>query len=194
MDLQQHLSSKRDQGLILGVPAISLVGRESGKPYLSSVNLVEAIARYTCRFSGHRFLIAVDGLYGAGKTTLARSILRALSTKGIETLLISTDDFMKYSRQERRLTRDRFLDHPNWYDMEDICAFVEIVKKPGTEKVHLVQLYNHVNGEKDRELTLLMSSVKGIILEGMYALHQLVYPYVDLSLMLVAGDNVLMER
>lgn len=142
----------------------------------------------------HLCVISIDGFYGAGKTTFARTLVLSLEGLGKHCLLLSTDDFMQYSRVERQRIRERYLDHPNWYDLASLAAFLKELHSGRKEIIHLTNLYNHVTGELDRMRDIHPNDAEIVVLEGMYALHGKIRSYIDLGILLIADHELLLRR
>lgn len=142
----------------------------------------------------HLSVISIDGFYGAGKTTFARTLVLYLEALGKRCLLLSTDDFMRYSRVERQRIRERYLDHPNWYDLASLAAFLKELLSGRKEIIHLTNLYNHLNGELDQMRDIHPNDAEIVVLEGMYALHRTIRSYIDLGMLLIADHELLLRR
>jgi len=139
-------------------------------------------------------IICIDGFYGAGKTTFANLLCTRMIQLGESCLVISTDDFMKYSRQERMQYKRRYFDHPNWYDIPKLRALLYELKNHCPEEVSLVGVYNHGNGELDRKVTFKPCELDCIIIEGVYGLHASLRAFIELGIFLKANHQILQSR
>lgn len=137
-------------------------------------------------------LVLIDGFYGAGKTSFAKLLGSYIGSKGKESLQISTDLFMRYSRPERVSDPSRYLDHPNWYDIDKLTTSVLNILNHASLNLH--DLYNHTTGERDTNLIISPEKRDYLLVEGMYACHPKLLALGGFSVMLISTHETLLRR
>lgn len=137
-------------------------------------------------------LILIDGYYGAGKTSFSRMLQSFLAQKGVQGFIIPTDYFMRYSRIERMSNMERYLDHPNWYDIIKLSRSVSILLE--RQPLHLINLYDHKTGELAIDFEIDARNIDCLIVEGMYACNPELMNLCNLSIFLESSHEVLMSR
>jgi dTMP kinase len=90
-----------------GLPALRDVRASSCKP---SIPLVEGSRGATVPRVTHGALITIEGLDGAGKTTLAEGLRRELAARGVQVRLLREPGGVEVSERIRTLVKDPALD------------------------------------------------------------------------------------
>lgn len=139
-------------------------------------------------------LLCIDGYYGAGKTTLANFLIRKANAWNKNVLLISTDEFMRYSRSDRSLFWDRYSDHPNWYDISKLTDCLDYLFSHRDMSIQVTNLYDHKTGELCNTRNFSLRGNNLIILEGMYACHKLIQSFRSFGILLTGNHSVLLSR
>jgi uridine kinase len=157
--------------------------------------LAEAVARgVPVPVNGARPVLAIDGYSAAGKSTLARAVLRRLLSAGHVGLLLGTDDFMRLSRPQRVIGPGRYADHGDWYDIPRTEGVLRDLRQRRRGTLHLSGLYNHATGELDASRDIQLDGIDVVVLEGMYAIHPLLRPHLELALLVIAQHETLLRR
>jgi phosphoribulokinase len=118
------------------------------------------------RVTGDRpspFMLAIAGDSAAGKTTLTRGLVEALSDAGVSALCV--DDYHRYDRDERRGLPFSPL-HP-------ACNYLGIMEQHlqllATGEPILKPVYDHHDGTLDRPV--LVEPAANVVVEGLLPLH-----------------------
>lgn len=70
--------------------------------------ILETLESYTANGNDSRpFFVGINGVQGAGKTTLVRNLEKELNNKGHKTLVCSIDDFYKTHEDLLNLAQER---------------------------------------------------------------------------------------
>ncbi|MFF2753712.1 kinase [Psychrobacillus sp. NPDC058041] len=83
------------------------------------------------------YIVGIDGLSGAGKTTITEDIKNKLQTEGYKIIVIHIDDLLE-ERSKRYNTG-----HPEWFEYYMLQWDVQYIKESLFEAVH--QKGNHIN-------------------------------------------------
>jgi uridine kinase len=137
-------------------------------------------------------IIAIDGFTASGKSFLAARIVSELAAEGRASVVLSTDDFIKYRRNDRTASPEQYRNHRDWYDLDRLAAIVGMLRAVAPVDMTLHQLYNHATGERDGVRSLKVSERATVIVEGMYALAARI-PY-SYRIILVAPHPALQDR
>lgn len=161
-------------------------------------NLADRIFKEVSTLVGNEHnpvVIGIDGFYGAGKSTLAKFLGNALRNNNTRSLLLETDDFMKFSRKERMAFQDRYLDHTGWYNLDEIRNTIKKIKQSESSTIELSNLYDHKTGELDKKKVLsLEQGFQFMILEGMYAIHPRFADLINYKIVLIGDHSDLQQR
>lgn len=102
--------------------------------------LVEAVLDRALALPGPTPVLAITGLQGCGKSTLARQLARAGKARGVSVQVLSLDDFYLGRRERRALAREvhpllATRGPPGTHDVALACATLERLRalRPGEE-------------------------------------------------------------
>lgn len=128
-----------------------------------------------------RFIVAVSGESGSGKSELSHLIAKGLFQKGITAKVIHTDNFYKTLPLERKAWR---IDHGvekavglNEYDWEKLNHVVSDFRSGVESTMPCVDLIT----QRVDKLTTDFSEIELLILDGLYAINT---PDIDLAIMI----------
>jgi uridine kinase len=154
------------------------------------VKLVEKVLQALPDLNDRPAVIAVDGMIGAGKTTAARKIQEHFQDRAA---MVSTDLFILVTRSQWDTYLDgREIQLHQWYDLDKIRDTLLKTRQGGTFQVP--GLYNLSNGQKDYELTFDCDGIQAVILEGLFAFHDVFADLIDVKVFLEAPQEVALER
>jgi uridine kinase len=156
----------------------------------SPVNLVQKVLQALPQPSGRPAVIAVDGMIGAGKTTAAQKLRDHFNDQAA---MVSTDLFILVTRSQWDQHLDgREIHLHQWYDLDKIRETLLKIRQGGTFSVP--GLYNLSNGQKDYELTFDCNGIQAVILEGLFAFHDVFADLIDVKVFLEAPQEIALER
>jgi uridine kinase len=123
-------------------------------------------------------VLAVEGMLGAGKTTISSQLIEQLGARAV---IFGMDAFIRISRRrmDEMLARGPIV-LEDWYDLEKVAEGIEAAKRQ--EKFAIDDLYNLADGEFNRRLEFDATGVDLIIVEGLLSMHPRFDPYIDASL------------
>ena len=160
-------------------------------PDALAASILQVLAHETTSYIS---VVAIDGHYGAGKSTLAKLLCTYWTFPCRQSpLVISTDDFMRFARRDRDSSQNACRSHIDWYNLVRVADVLRGIKRRG-DALHLSSLYNHATGDLDRCMTIKPGDHDMIVLEGMYAAHDSLRRHVDFRILLVADHNTLLNR
>lgn len=143
------------------------------------MNIQQLIATFSKR-NDHTFLIAIDGCGGAGKSTLARAMQKAL---GSTTTVVHADDFYQLSGKR---TNDI---GGNW----DLARLEEQVLKPLSQ--NQPAQYERYDWETDQLAETHNIPAGGfVIVEGCYTMMEQLLPYYHFKIWVDSPRDVRLQR
>lgn len=138
------------------------------------------------------FFINIDGFTATGKSSLAIAISSELNKIDFATEVLSTDDFIRFSRGEIDVSMKDFLNHKNWYDLQRLSAIIFDIRRSVPVDFVLNNLYDHVTGLLNASKKISIDTGSIIIIEGMYAMELDLAP--AYRIVLVAQHEELQKR
>ncbi|MBZ0285260.1 MAG: hypothetical protein K8L97_31290 [Anaerolineae bacterium] len=155
--------------------------------------LLELITKEICKLDG-RVVVSVDGYYGVGKSRFADELRKNLELLDQTAVVLSTDQFMRFSRKDRTIDYSRYTNHYNWYDLDKVLRAIDFLLQSRPSIIRFEQLYNHKTGELDDFVEITVTERMITILEGMYATHSYLSGKVNFSVLLVSDHDTLLDR
>lgn len=154
------------------------------------MELVEKIRRQIPAGLDRPAVIAVDGMIGAGKSTAAEQIRQAYDGRAV---MVSTDLYILVTRAQwdEHLAGGEIRLH-EWYDLPKIRRTLEQIRAGGTFRVD--GLYNLSNGQRDHHLDFDCTDIDAVILEGLFAFHDVFADLIDVKVFLEAPEQLALER
>lgn len=138
-------------------------------------------------------IIGIDGLSGAGKTTITETITRELTTKGYKVVVIHIDDLIE-ERANRYNTG-----HPEWYEYYSMQWDVQGIKEKLFEAVHEKVNYLHLKFyDKENDRCYLKSvnieQCNVLLIEGIFLQRKEWKDFFDYMIYLDCPKKVRSER
>jgi uridine kinase len=154
------------------------------------VELVEKIRSQIPAGLDRPAVIAVDGMIGAGKSTAAEQIRQAYDGRAV---MVSTDLYILVTRAQwdEHLAGGEIRLH-EWYDLSKIRRTLEQIRAGRTFRVD--GLYNLSNGQRDHHLDFDCTDIDAVILEGLFAFHDVFADLIDVKVFLEAPEQLALER
>jgi uridine kinase len=136
-------------------------------------------------------VVAIDGMLGSGKSTVAEQMVDAF---GDETIVLATDEFIVVTRHQwdEYLAGGDDIVLADWYDLDKIARTLERARRG--EKFTVEGLYNLSNGQLDRTRGLDARRTRMVIIEGLFALHEKLRDLADVKVFLDIAGPVALER
>ena len=157
----------------------------------------ELVARAAALASGGRRLLGIAGPPGAGKSTLAASLVAALAGRAV---LVPMDGFHLAAAELDRLGRADRKGAPDTFDPEGFVALLGRIReqRPGDPVVYAPRFDRHLE-EPVAGAVPVPADVPLVVVEGNYLLHDdgswaRVAPLLDESWYLALADPVRVER
>lgn len=132
-------------------------------------------------------IVAIGGAADLGKTYLANTIIDALNRDKITSNHLTLDSFL----MDRALRKKMNI---SGYDIRahDMNRIVSTLEDWRQEKVIQFQPYDHKTGRKsDNYLEIQRCNV--LLIEGLFALHESILPFLDLTFFIYTSDRQLKE-
>lgn len=124
----------------------------------------------------HRTVIAIGGAVGSGKSTLASMIGGSA---------ISTDDYLPdYAKTPMHMR-----DEPESSDLQGLAADLRLLKEHGSAEIPRWCFQEH-----RRIGTQSISADRVVVCEGIFALHPLITPSVDIRVLITADQSIRWSR
>jgi bis(5'-adenosyl)-triphosphatase len=131
--------------------------------------------------------VAIDGLAGAGKSTLAAEIANSLPRSD----LIETDWFVKHARAER--DGPSFISaHPQWYRIDALRDLLMALRTG--RHVSLNGAYDHKTGSHSLTITLDGAQSDYLVVDGMYSTTAELAGAIDLRIYIDESVNAIRKR
>lgn len=132
-------------------------------------------------------IVAFCGAADLGKTHLAKSVVKLLESYGVRSAHLGLDTFL----MDRIMRKKRGISgyDPRAHDIGQMVDTLENWREAKTLKFHP---YDHHTGEKSKEFTLI-NAREVLLIEGLFALHEAILPFVDLSFFFYANDKKLQQ-
>ena len=119
--------------------------------------------------SGYRFIVAISGESGAGKSELSHSLATVLKKQGIRVKILHTDNYYRIEPLKRREFRElnNFEDiGPQEYDCEQLQRNIEDFRKGHEANMPCIDIIT----EKVDRLVTDFSDIDLLIIDGLYAI------------------------
>ncbi|WP_245153680.1 uridine kinase [Chlorobaculum sp. 24CR] len=118
---------------------------------------------------GHKFIVAISGESGSGKSELAHTLAKALKKAGVQPKILHTDNYYRVSPAERLPARiaDNF-EHVGAaeYDWDLLKSNINDFR---TGRMSLMPCIDIITGQLDRFISD-FSGVEVLVVDGLYAL------------------------
>lgn len=134
-------------------------------------------------------VVAIDGLAGSGKTTLAIDLARHLDNA----VVCEMDWFVRYSRDER-LQRSFDLAHRTWYDFAELIEVLRTLQLRTTSSLEVKGAYSHLSGRHDLDVQRRIRPNSIVLLEGMYSAGGELTGLVDVRLVISTSEGAARNR
>lgn len=132
-------------------------------------------------------IVAFCGAADLGKTYLAKAVVQLLNSYEISSAHLGLDSFLM-NRTERKRKGISGYD-PKAHDIQQIVATLRNWRAAKTIKYYA---YDHQAGEKTKDYTLI-NDCEVLLIEGLFALHESILPFVDLSFFFYTNDEILQQ-
>lgn len=139
------------------------------------------------------FVVGIDGLGGAGKTSLAKELSQDLNMKNINVVLIQMDDYI-VERNKRYQTG-----HPEWYEYYHLQWDTEMLRNGLFQKLQTncseltLSMYEKQNDSISiKNITVNPQSI--ILIEGIFLQRKEWRKYLDFVIYLDCPREIRMER
>lgn len=139
------------------------------------------------------FIVAIDGLSGAGKTTLTKEIKRELNNQNVEVSIFHIDDHIVES-SERYKTG-----YEEWYEYYYLQWDIELLKKRLFEKLH--NDFNNIrlpfyNNSADRNVMKQISVESDciVLIEGIFLQRKEWKEFFDLTIFIECPSELRYDR
>jgi len=120
-------------------------------------------------FAGYRFIVAISGESGAGKSELAHSLALVLKKEGIRVKILHTDNYYRIEPQLRRAERERNNFEsvgPDEYDHAWLNRNIEDFRRGRKASMPCVDIIT-----EDVDLLITdFSSIDMLVIDGLYAI------------------------
>lgn len=124
----------------------------------------------------HRTVIAIGGAVGSGKSTLASMIGGSV---------ISTDDYLP----DYAMTPMHMRDEPESSDLQGLASDLRTLKEHGSAEIPRWSFQEH-----KRIGTQSITGDRVVVCEGIFALHPLITPSVDIRVLITADQSIRWSR
>jgi diadenosine tetraphosphate (Ap4A) HIT family hydrolase/uridine kinase len=138
--------------------------------------------------------VAIDGVAGAGKTTLSARLASELARLGRRPLVVETDWYVRFTRSERDAANFS-VPHDQWYSMGILSRDLYRLKARSLPPATLY--YDHATGEHSLSSDLALDATRVqdvIIVDGMYSSDRTLAPLIDVAIQLAVDSSTAADR
>lgn len=138
--------------------------------------------------------VAIDGVAGAGKTTLSARLASELERLGKRSLIVETDWYVQFTRAERDAP-DFSVPHDQWYDIDILSRDLLQLKERSIPPAMLY--YDHATGLHSLRSGLALDQdcrQDVIIVDGMYSSDRILTSLIDVAIQLAVDSSTVSYR